>query len=248
MATLHLLGTGAVATDAHRTTTMLAVETERGVIAVDCGGDVVQRLKAHGLDPLKLDALLVTHEHADHVGGFPLMMERLWVLGRREPLHVYGIAPALEQVRRVHDAFDTASWEGYPGWIAHEIAQEPGTLVLEDFGLRVTATPGTHAVPVVALRFDTDAGGALTYSCDTAPNAAVARLARGSQVLVHEATGDGPIHSSALQAARTANEVGAARLVLVHLPVQSVLDRDLPGARAEHPDVHVSEDGERLPF
>lgn len=248
MAILHLLGTGAVATDPDRTTTMLAVETDRGVVAVDCGGDVVQRLQAHGLDPLTLNALVVTHEHADHVGGFPLMMERLWVMGRRTPLHVYGIAPALAQIARVHDAFHTEGWEGYPGYVPHEIAQQPDTPVLDAFGLRVRATPGTHAVPVVALRFETDEGGVLTYSCDTAPNADVARLARGSDVLVHEATGDGPIHSSAWQAALTATEVGARHLVLVHLPVAEALERDLPAAREAHPDVRIGEDGETLRF
>lgn len=248
MATLHLLGTGAVVTDAHRTTTMLAIETERGLIAVDCGGDVVQRLLAQGLDPLSLDALIVTHEHADHVGGFPLMMERLWVMGRRAPLDVYGILPALAQVRRVHDAFDTSAWEGYPGYVEHVIAQSPGTPVLDAIGLRVTATPGAHAVPVVALRFETEAGGALTYACDTAPNAEVTALAHGTQVLVHEATGHGPIHSSAQQAARTASEVGADQLVLVHLPPGERLEADLAAARELHPRVLVGEEGGRHAF
>ena len=97
MARLHLLGTGATVSDPHRTTTMLALEGERSLVVIDCGGDVVQRMVASGLDPGRITALIVTHEHADHVSGFPLMMERLWLYGRRRPLDVYGIAPAVAQ-------------------------------------------------------------------------------------------------------------------------------------------------------
>ena len=111
---LYLLGTGATVSDPHRTTTMLALEGRDSVVVIDCGGDVVQRLVACDVEPSKVDALIVTHEHPDHVSGFPLMMERLWLYGRRRPLDVYGIAPAIEQARRVHDAFDTSSWPRVP--------------------------------------------------------------------------------------------------------------------------------------
>ena len=168
MATLHLLGTGAAFSDGDRTTTMLAVENAGSVIVVDCGGDAVQRLLACGVQLDKIAALIVTHEHADHVSGFPLLMERLWLSGRRDPLPVYGIAPAIDQARRIHDAFDTSSWPGYPGVHYSEVAHEEGAVVLADRNWKVTASPGRHAVPVVALRFqDRHGDGEMTYSCDT---------------------------------------------------------------------------------
>jgi len=249
MPTLHLLGAGAVVSDPARTTTMMALDNGRGVLLVDCGGDVVPRLEATGLDPTALAAVVITHEHADHVAGFPLMMERLWLMGRRDPLPVYGIAPALAQVRRVHDAFDVSQWEGYPGWTAHEVDHAEGAVVLDAHGWRVLASPGRHAVPVVGLRFeDRVSGRVASYSCDTAPAPAVTDLALDADLLLHEATGAGPVHSSAQQAAEAGRHANAKRLVLVHLPRSEALARELPAARRIRPDLEIGEELGRYRF
>ncbi len=85
MPTLHLLGTGASISDPHRTTTMLAFQREGSVLLVDCGGDVVQRLM-HAEVPLDdLEAVILTHAHADHVAGFPLFMQKIWIAGSAAP-------------------------------------------------------------------------------------------------------------------------------------------------------------------
>ncbi len=249
MPTAHLLGTGAVTSDPHRTTTMIALDAGREPLLIDCGGDPLPRLEAAGLDPLRLGALVVTHEHADHVAGFPLLLERLWLLGRREPLPVYAIAPTLAQLHRTHDAFDVTNFDGYPGWTAHEIPYAAGAPAFERFGWRATAAPGRHAVPVVGLRFeDLDSGRVCTYSSDTAPEPAIAELARGADLLLHEATGEGPMHTSAAQAARIGRDAGAGRTVLVHLPRAAAFAPDLEAARAIDPHVEAGEEGGAYPF
>lgn len=248
MPTVHLLGGGAVISDPHRTTTMLAFDNGRSTVLVDCGGDAVPPLLAADLDPTALDALIVTHEHADHVAGFPLLMERIWLMGRRTALPVYGIAPAIAQARRSHDAFDVSGFDGYAGFEAHEIAHEPGAPVFERGGWRVTASPGRHAVPVVGLRFeDEDSGRVITYSGDTAPVETIAELARGSDLLIHEATGTGPVHAGPSEAAEVAREAGCRKLLLVHLPPQAELERDLPAARSIFPATMVGEERGRYP-
>jgi ribonuclease Z len=218
MEVVHVLGSGAAFSDGTRTTTMLALEGDTGVVVVDCGADVVQRLLAHGLDPLRVTALIVTHEHADHVGGLPLMVERLWVAGRRTPLPVVGIAPAVAQAKRLHDAFDTRDWPDYPGIVTRVIPHEVGALVLDNDDWRITAAPGTHSVPVIGLRVEAVRGAVVAYSCDTAYDPRIVDLARDADLLLHEAAGPSSIHTSPYQAARVADEADADRLVLVHLP------------------------------
>lgn len=215
---LRLLGTGAAVSDPHRTTTMFSCTSGRDTLVVDCGGDVVQRLLAADIDLETISALIVTHEHPDHVSGFPLFMEKIWLAGRRKPIDVYGIRPAIDQARRVFETFDTASWD-LPELRWHEVALEEDAPVLESEAWHVTASPGRHAVPVVGLRIaakETDS--TITYSCDTEPCESIERLARSADLLVHEATGEAPGHSSARQAAEIARSAGAQRLVLVHLP------------------------------
>jgi ribonuclease Z len=250
MSVLHVLGSGAAYSDGWRTTTMLALEGPAGVVVVDCGGDVVQRLLAHGLDPLRITALIVTHEHADHVGGLPLMLERLWLAGRRTPLPVIGIAPAVDQAVRLHDAFDTSRWPEYAGIAPRIVDHRPGTLVLDDADWRITGAPGVHAVPVIGLRIEPkDGGSVVAYSCDTAYEPAIVDLARGADLLLHEAAGPSPMHASASEAARAAAEAKAGRLVLVHLPPGFDESNDeVSNARGIFPVLEVGFDGARYPL
>jgi ribonuclease Z len=250
MARLHLPGTGAAVSDPHRTTTMLALENDTSVILIDCGGDLIQRLMMMDIHTAKISALIVTHEHADHVGGFPLLMEKLWLLGRREPLPVYGIEPAIAQARRIHNAFNTSDWPDYPGVSWHTFEHAPGATIIDDDAWEITATPGKHAVPVVGLRVtDRQGGGVLAYSCDTEPSSAICQMAHGANLLVHEATGEGYGHSSALQAAECAARALVYKLLLVHLPPEANLDEaDMKSVRAVFARAEKGQEGGSYTF
>jgi ribonuclease Z len=250
MGTLHLLGTGSSVTDAHRTTTMLAVESAGSFVVVDCGGDAVQRLLAAGLTPSRVEALIVTHEHADHVGGLPLFMQKTWLHGRRKAVPVHGIPPALDQARRIHDAFRRDGWKGYPGVEWREFAHVENALVLASDTWEITASPGVHSVPTAGLRIlERITGACVVYSSDTEFSTSIARLASGAALLVHEATGAGEGHSSAIEAARVAAEASARRLLLTHLPEARELGGELlRQARAVFPATEIAIEGGRYLF
>lgn len=232
MPVLYLLGTGAAISEPHRTTTMLAFQDGDDTVVVDCGGDVVQRLMESGIDLDTITALIITHEHPDHVSGFPLFMEKIWLAGRRDPLAIYGIKPALDQARRCFATFNTSGWEGMPEILWNEVAHEENASVLENDVWSIRAAPGTHSVPVVGLRVTyRSTGSVVAYSCDTEPSDVIGRLATGAQWLVHEASGAGPGHSSAVQAAHIARKADVERLLLVHLPPDATKD-DLAEARS----------------
>jgi ribonuclease Z len=248
MPTLHLLGTGAALADADRTTTMLAFEGLESVLVVDCGGDVVQRLLAAGIDLDRIEAMIVTHEHPDHVSGFPLFMEKIWLAQRRRPIPVYGPAAGLAQARRTWESFDTSGWEGIPEIQWREVPLEEGAELLNDEFWRVTAAPAKHSVPTIGIRVeDRRGGGIVAYSADTAPSEAITRLARDAEILVHEAGGDHPSHTTVEAAARVAADAGARRLVLVHLP-PGPSDEELGRARQHSADSEYGSDGGRYEF
>lgn len=243
--TVHLLGTGSADGGPDRTTTMLAVEHGATTVLVDCGGDAGQRMLAMGLAPEDLAAVVLTHEHPDHLAGFPLLVEKMWIRGRTDPIDVYGLAPTLAKARALFAVFSTDGWEGLPEIRYHDVEAAPGARVLDLGGVEVTATPVDHPVPTIGLCFA--AGGVrLAYSCDTAPTAAVADLARGADLLIHEGTGSTPgVHSSPEEAARVAAEAGARRLVLVHAP-PGASDDGLGAARAAFAETSWGWDGAQI--
>jgi ribonuclease Z len=248
MPTLHLLGTGAALSDERRTTTMLALQGDGSTIVVDCGGDVVHRLLVGGIRLDEIEALILTHEHPDHVSGFPLFMEKIWLAQRRRPIAVHGPQSALVQARRIFEAFDTSGWKGMPEIQWNEVPLQEGANVLEDAGWRVTAAPGKHSVPVIGVRVeDVRGGGVVAYSADTEPSGAIAELARDADILVHEASGDYGGHTTMEGAAIIAGQANAKRLVLVHLP-PNVQDKDLSAAKKSFPQTEFGEDGATYEF
>lgn len=66
-------------------------------LLVDCGDGANPGFFAEGLKYDALDGVLLSHLHSDHVGGFSLFIQDLWLQKRRRPLPVHlpgsGIAP-----------------------------------------------------------------------------------------------------------------------------------------------------------
>lgn len=226
---------------------MLALAEPHRILLVDCGGDVIQRVQAAGLDLDAICGIFLTHEHPDHVGGFPLFMEKIWLSGRSRPLDVYGIEPALDQAKRTLGAFDTSRWN-LPEIRWHVVEHRESAPVIADSDWVITASPGVHGVPVAGLRFDSRrTGGSAAYSCDTEPCESIERLAAGCDLLIHEANGAVRGHTSVEDAAGVARRAGVRRLVLVHLPAGS-RDEDLALARRTHPGVRYGEELDVLEF
>ena len=243
--TVHLLGTGSADPGPDRTTTMLAVECGATAVLVDCGGDAARCLLKAGLKPEALDAIVLTHEHPDHISGYALLIEKMWLRGRRDPIHVYGPASALRVASQCFGAYDTDKWDGLPPRVLHPVTTDGDAVVLDGEDLRVTSTPVVHPVPTIGLRFES-AAATLAYSADTAQSAQVVRLASGADLLLHEGTGSLPgVHASPLEAAETARAAGVTRLILVHAPCDAS-DAALGDAVAIVPDTRWGTDGESI--
>lgn len=251
MAELLLLGTGASLGDGSREPTMLAVRGATTTVLIDCGANPVRQLQRLSVPLHSIDRLILTHSHPDHTSGFPLLMEMLWLAGRQRPLPVHGPADTVELARRVFAQWDTSGWAGLFELDPQPVALEPEQLVVLTPEFEIMASPGVHSVPVMGLRIrDLQGGGVMAYSADGEPSAGVLGLARGVDLLVHEATGAHPGHSTAVGAAQLAREARSRRLVLVHLAPQ---DYDLENWRLAAEavfgrDVQIGNDLDRYTF
>lgn len=217
MARVVALGTAAAVPDARHANTYLAVEGEQGFFLIDCGESPLIRIQSAGLELYRLRRLIITHFHPDHVLGIPILLMNAWLLGRTDPLPVYGLQDALERFEIMMDLFRWQEWPDFFSVSCHTVAEEMSAPVWEDEEFRITSAPVKHLVPTMGLRIENKrSGGVLAYSSDTEPCDAVVELARDADILIHEAAKGTVGHSSAGQAGEIARRAGAGRLVLIH--------------------------------
>lgn len=130
----------------------LVVEAGRTRILLDCGfgpRNLAARLARAGLAPEDLDAILVTHEHADHVGGVA-------ACARRHAIEVFmthgtlGAAPLADVSVAVidsHTSFAIGDIEVRPFPVPHD-AREPTQFVFSDGRCRLgVLTDAGHVTP-----------------------------------------------------------------------------------------------------
>ncbi len=224
MAQIILLGTGAALSDETREHTYLVAKGKQSAILIDCAGSPVQRLIKADVALDRVDHLLLTHHHPDHIYGVSVFLLDLWLAGRKKVLHIHGLAETLRAVRAMMRAFEWRRWFkfGFFPVEFHRIPPRPRAALITTPEFSISTAPTMHLLPTVAVRVTSHTSKkSITYSSDTQVCAPVVNLARGSDILFHEATTlntSNHGHTSARQAGAQAQRADARKLVLVHLP------------------------------
>ncbi|RMF79533.1 MAG: MBL fold metallo-hydrolase [Chloroflexi bacterium] len=217
MAKVIILGSAAAVNDFDHDYTHFLIVGEHTMVLVDCGSNPLGKIKQQGIDDEKIEDVILTHFHPDHVSGVPNMLMHMWQLGRQAPLRFYGLPHC---INRTEDMMAAHNWETWPYFFPvtfHRVRERERAPVLDNKDFRITAWPTDHFVPTIGLRVENKiTGNVFAYSCDTAPIPSLIDLAHNADVLLHEAAGEGPGHSSARQAAEIATEAGAKSLFLIH--------------------------------
>jgi len=222
-----LCGSGSPLPDPTRAGPCALVIAGDQVLMVDVGSGSMRNLGPIGIPPGRVDALLLTHFHSDHIDGLGELMLQRWAGGGHEqPLPVIapeGVAPIVEGFNgayqhdigyRIAHHGEAVVPPGGAGAVARpfEIPPREGQVILQRNGLKVTAFPVDHApvAPAVGYRFDYQGRSAL-ISGDTKPSPVLRRHAQGVDLLVHEAL------ASELVGVLTeaAEDVGNERLAII---------------------------------
>ena len=193
------------------------VEHDGYRLVLDLGNGALGQLQRH-CDLLAVDAVLVSHLHADHcldLVGYSYA-RRYHPGGVPPRLPVHGPA-GLET--RILEAYEAPPQDGL-GDVYDYLEHGPDVRRLGPF--TVTSALVEHPVESYALRLE--AGGrSLVYSGDTARSDALVELARGCDLLLCEASWASEpeppqgIHLTGREAGEHATRAGAQRLLLTHL-------------------------------
>lgn len=70
-------------------------------LLVDCGEPVDGSLRAHGVSADAVDHILISHLHSDHIGGFFMLMQGLWLQGRQKKLPIHMPSGAIKPLREM---------------------------------------------------------------------------------------------------------------------------------------------------
>ena len=197
-----ILGTGTPIPDPGSSGPCVAVVINGQSYLFDAGPGVVRRAQAaaekfglEALDATNLTRLFFTHLHSDHTLGYPDVIFSPWVVGRRQPLEVYGpegVAAMTDHLKLAYSADIKVRTEGAESLNkqgltvnVHEIAAD-GPLY-KDANVTVRAISVAHGSWPHAYGYAIDAAGrSIVISGDTAPSEAIAEACKGCDVLVHE--------------------------------------------------------------
>ncbi|MCM3709493.1 MBL fold metallo-hydrolase [Sporosarcina luteola] len=204
---------------ANEATSSFLIEHDGFHCLVDCGSGVLSSLQNYV--PLeKLDAVVLSHYHADHIADIgSLQYSRLinYYLGKPSPaLPIYG-----------HDRDDENFVKlSYKEQTIGVAIQETNIVHIGPF--EVTFCETVHPVYCLAMKFTVD-GRSVTLTADTEWHDKLVDFACGTDLLISEANlyeehlGKAPGHMAGSEAGKLAKLAGAKRLVLTHLPLHGDL-------------------------
>lgn len=228
------LGTGA-GNCIHRAHTAIVLDCSDGtrlLLDTGSGNSLLRNGAVLGIMAEDFGPVLLTHRHADHLGGLPFLQgQRTLVDPDGPPLDVYGPEETLEWARRLcqvhwpslrmdHDGAWTPAGQQVLRWSP----TKEGHWLQFGRNTRASSFIVDHIPGSVGWRVESS-GLAVVFSGDTKFSPNVVQAAQGARLLIHEAltTEDGRVaalhrdHSTAADAARTATLAGVAELVMTHI-------------------------------
>ena len=214
-----------------------------GTLLMDCGATTGSGLNALGIDRSEIDAIVVSHFHADHFGGIPLLMlAALYEDARRRPLRIAGPPGVEARVRGLAAAM------GYDmrdrDWtFPFEFVELPAGRELEVGPARVQAFATRHQPDSKPHGLVVRSGSErIAYSGDTGWFDALPREVGAADLFICECTfhdRDYPFHLNWRELAARRPALEARRLVVTHLGTEM---SELRGKL----DVETADDGLKL--
>jgi ribonuclease BN (tRNA processing enzyme) len=209
------------------------IEEDDTAVLVDCGNGVFSKLRER-IDYVDVDAVVISHLHADHFLDLVPYAYALTSAPRQQPVPVAGwpgtdcpacpelhVPPGAQELfRRVVGAWGNEDLIEN----AFEMREYDPANEIEIGPIRITFQPVPHFTETFAMSISsTNGSGRIVYGADCSPTDALADFARGADLMLVEATLPRPErtgmrgHLTPEEAGGHAKGAGAKRLLLVHI-------------------------------
>jgi ribonuclease BN (tRNA processing enzyme) len=209
------------------------IEEDGAAVLLDCGNGVFSKLRRYR-DYTAIDAVVISHLHADHFLDLVPFSYALTYAPRQQPVAVdrwpgtdHPARPKLYAPRGATELFRRV----VGSWGNEDLIE--GAFEIEEFGPTNEITIGTlkfrfQDVPHYTQTFAIDissmnGGGRITYSADCSPNEQLVEFAKGTDLLLVEATLPRPErtgirgHLTPEEAADHGSRAGVKRILLTHV-------------------------------
>jgi ribonuclease Z len=253
-----LLGTGTPNPDPNHSGCSVAIVVDDTPYIVDFGPGLIRKAaalspryggKVEGLEVKRIKRAFLTHLHSDHTTGYPDLILTPWVMGRDEPLEVYGPEGIAEMTENILKAYrEDIRYRLYglepandQGWRvnAHEIKDG---VIYEDANVKAEAFPVRHGSWPNAFGFRfTTPDKVIVISGDTRPCDNIIKYGKGADILIHEVyckeTFDkknefwrnyhSQNHTSTYELGEIADEIKPRLTILYHILLWGAKEEDL---------------------
>jgi ribonuclease BN (tRNA processing enzyme) len=223
------------------------VEDGETCLLVDCGSGVFAKLRRF-CDYVDVDAVVITHMHADHFLDLIPFACALTYAPRQQPVPVERwpgtdspACPRLLVPAGATEILRTIAGAGGQPYLldqAFAMSEYDIAQTVEIGTLSVRFQPVPHFLPSNAIQVRCQAGGRFTFGADHGPTDALDGFADDSDLMILEATlprpeRDGPRgHLTPAEAGEHAARCNAGRLVLTHISDELDWEWALAEARA----------------
>jgi ribonuclease BN (tRNA processing enzyme) len=209
------------------------IEEDGTTVLLDCGNGVFSKLRRY-CDYVAVDAVVISHLHADHFLDLVPFAYALTYAPRQQPTPVdrwpgtdEPARPKLYAPRGATDLFRqvVGAW-GNEDLIenAFDLEEFEPSSVLEIGSMRFRFQDVPHFTETFAIDVSsTNGGGRITYGADCSPNEKLVEFAKGTDLLIVEATLPRPErtgirgHLTPEEAAEHAKQAGVKRVLLTHV-------------------------------
>lgn len=253
-----LLGTGTPNPDPRHSGCSVAIVVGETPYIIDFGPGLIRKAAAlspqfggsiKALNVENIKRAFLTHLHSDHTVGYPDLILTPWVMGRNEPLEVYGPEGIVNMTNHILKAYeDDIKYRLYglepannEGWrvIAHEIGEGK---IYQDKNISVEAFLVNHGSwpNAYGFRFTTP-DKVIVISGDTAPSENVVDFSKNADILIHEVyyqkgfeqknefwkTYHSKNHTSTYELGEMANRAKPNLVILYHILFWGAAEEDL---------------------